>query len=1150
MLEKDSGRYVAETRLLALLKKHYVHSAQNLSVERPAIVSNPIGLRPWNLWLLLVSLLVACLGVVPYIPFSIRHDTASRPLALVFPFCRVIGGLLCVFPGQLVLQHRIETILKQRILFKGINELSNERSSKIPTQHIRLWDDSIPSEASLSALNEFLIGDAATNQDARPFLRHLSQFLGMSSEPDPTGIAERIKLDLASTRPWWIMLLALLLGFLMTIVGYVGCFTIVQSSSIPSDTYIWLGLEATLAMVRMGIWAWNPAWDDSDGIWLKLTPHKKSPPLPAVEPTATTRLNPLPRFQIVDEGRFWQAVTAHSGPVDIGETKKVNGFHPWYTWVRWDTEGTEGLCIVLEGRNMTVMCLMNENQEFKMNVFRHYFSIAQITERSDCDIIKLSWPLSLTESRVINPVARAVDVHAREKGNTDEEIYWNQLRSVVGGILDGVELEYSQAIICFKISATMMSAYRELYNRLSGWLFLHAQNIYKEAPQRNDSLLQYYNEKWQIYSNGTLYLNHLFEPLNGIVDRARNEGDTDLHPVAHLALTQWRNHVLQKLAKRLLGDAQQDDVPQDDEVESVELERVLGLFMSLDLTKVDFSNMKLQSETDGSAWQAASRLGHVEIVRLLLENGTDVNAKGGRYGNALQAASRWGHMAIVRLLLEEGANVNARGGQYGSALQAAAGFDHIEIVRLLLEVGANVEAGGGQYGRALQAASASGNTEIALVLLEHGADVNPPHGGEYGTALQAASFSGSNDIVLLLLQKGADVNAPGGLYGSALQAASSAGKLDIAKILLQNGANVNAEGGQYGNALQAATVSGNPDTVKVLLEAGADANAETRQGTPLHTACAAGNTKIALLLLEHGADVTPHGGEYGTALQAASFSGSKDIVLLLLQKGADVNAPGGLYGSALQAASSAGKLDIAKILLQRGADVNAEGGQYGNALQAATTSGSPETVQLVLDNGANPNARGGLYGTALEAACVAADTEMARLLIEKGADVNAKGGEYGNALQAASFSGSIDISLVLLEMGANIDAQGGLYGSPLQAASAAGNLDIADILVQNGADVNAEGGQYGNALQAAAFSGKLSTVRLLLDNGADPNVEGGLYGTALEAASAGDHADIVRLLLEGGAQPGGPEWVDWPENQKATAQSSAGGNASLCTSIL
>ncbi|KIM30727.1 hypothetical protein M408DRAFT_269568, partial [Serendipita vermifera MAFF 305830] len=97
----------------------------------------------------------------------------------------------------------------------------------------------------------------------------------------------------------------------------------------------------------------------------------------------------------------------------------------------------------------------------------------------------------------------------------------------------------------------------------------------------------------------------------------------------------------------------------------------------------------------GPAIVVASWRGSEPIVRLLLENGADVNAQGGLYGNALQAASSEGHEQIVRLLVENGAGVNAQGGLYGNALQAASLGGHEQIVRLLVENGADVNAQGG-----------------------------------------------------------------------------------------------------------------------------------------------------------------------------------------------------------------------------------------------------------------------------------------------------------------------------------------------------------------------------------------------------------------------------------------------------------------------
>ena len=197
----------------------------------------------------------------------------------------------------------------------------------------------------------------------------------------------------------------------------------------------------------------------------------------------------------------------------------------------------------------------------------------------------------------------------------------------------------------------------------------------------------------------------------------------------------------------------------------------------------------------------AADQGYEQVVKLLLDNGADVNEQSGHYGNALRAASASGHEQVVKLLLDKGADVNAQGEDYGNALQAASGSGHEQVVKMLLDKGADVNAQGGDYGNALQTASGGGGHEqVVKLLLDKGADVNA-QSKRYGNALQAASASGHEQVVKLLLDKGADVNAQGGLYSNALQAASASGHEQVVKLLLDKGADVNAEGGVHGNAL-------------------------------------------------------------------------------------------------------------------------------------------------------------------------------------------------------------------------------------------------------------------------------------------------------------------------------------------------------------
>jgi ankyrin repeat protein len=104
-----------------------------------------------------------------------------------------------------------------------------------------------------------------------------------------------------------------------------------------------------------------------------------------------------------------------------------------------------------------------------------------------------------------------------------------------------------------------------------------------------------------------------------------------------------------------------------------------------------------------------------------------VNARGGEYEITLQAAACFGRKSnreVMALLLANGADANAQGGKYRGALPQACKSGDIESDRLLLANGADVNAQGRKYVNALSAAWQSGSRKIVQLLLENGAGVN------------------------------------------------------------------------------------------------------------------------------------------------------------------------------------------------------------------------------------------------------------------------------------------------------------------------------------------------------------------------------------------------------------------------------------------
>ena len=137
----------------------------------------------------------------------------------------------------------------------------------------------------------------------------------------------------------------------------------------------------------------------------------------------------------------------------------------------------------------------------------------------------------------------------------------------------------------------------------------------------------------------------------------------------------------------------------DEEIDvSFEDEDIEDIFSCFKGFKVDHRiikhlilNIKNES-TKSFALLLASKKGHLEIVKLLLDRGALIESKDVDYGRtSLMLASRKGHLGIVKLLLDHGALIDARDYEGSTALMNASGKGKLETVKFLFEHRALVE---------------------------------------------------------------------------------------------------------------------------------------------------------------------------------------------------------------------------------------------------------------------------------------------------------------------------------------------------------------------------------------------------------------------------------------------------------------------------
>jgi len=564
---------------------------------------------------------------------------------------------------------------------------------------------------------------------------------------------------------------------------------------------------------------------------------------------------------------------------------------------------------------------------------------------------------------------------------------------------------------------------------------------------------------------------------------------------------------------------------------------------------------------------------NVDLIKLLLARGADINARTRVGYSALHYALLGNNTDAARYLIEKGINIDFRGLIKRTALHTALYKKNAKIAKLLIERGTKFKLRDENGNTALDIAVSNNLIKVAELLLAK--DANPNNRSNNGNStLYKAVATKLPAMVSLLLKKGAKPNLKISYsHLHLLRKAAGDGGLAMVKILLP----LYKSRADRNFAVHNAARHGRVEVIRLLLKSNADVNSHDGTQSMLHMAVSEGYFKLVRLLVNSGIELNSQDYTGNSALHDLVVKNLSFISLYEFEKNKAelINQHFGNKGVYWQLPKLSAfkqkeqehlvKRDlIISYLLIKGVDVNLTDSQGRTALHYSVINNNKILSALLLAFGSNPNIqdhiteiRSSTCGfTALHYAAMNANLGLVKLLIKHKADPNIPDRDKAVALNYVKESQSpvlyrflklhttVDTTqnqhmrshAVFCALGNNVDVLSRKLLAQLKnthvrdyrgdtilhVAVKSGNLVMLKNVLDKKVDVNAVNYHGRTALQMVLTensntnkSGFLEkAARLLMQHKANIDIRDDSGDTALHIAVKANRISVVKLILE------------------------------------
>ena len=510
-------------------------------------------------------------------------------------------------------------------------------------------------------------------------------------------------------------------------------------------------------------------------------------------------------------------------------------------------------------------------------------------------------------------------------------------------------------------------------------------------------------------------------------------------------------------------------------------------------------NMILRFNDGQTPLHIATIDGHTGIVDYILKEHTAVriadilSAQDISGATPLHEAVRYGRVDIARLLLASGANVNAMDSiGKTTILLIIPSSAQQNMYHLLLVHKANVNQKD-MYGDTVLHVATMANVPVNTLslLVSNGASVNERN-KEGVTPLALAIETRHPEQVKFYSKSGADIYAEDMKGNTPLTKALESDSRKMLETLI-TGSNIAATDSSGNTALHIAIEKDAPlDYIRYLVDAGSDVNARNKNGDSVLFVTVQKNRRDAGdLLLEKNADIFATNTQNDSPLRLALTQGGEVQDWLITSK--TLNSTDGSGNTPLHYAAEWHLNGAIIALIQKGAKVDAVNGNGESAIYSAVRGGddSPSTINVLVSNGLvidsrNKLGRDNLGNTPLHAAVKWNGFNNAKTLVALGVDVDAQNLSGKTALSDACRSAKKDMAILLIRSGADINATDATGRTVLMDAISSSNEDMVRLLLQYKANVQVQEMSGQNAYHEAAVTGNIGIINMIRKAGGNP----------------------------------------------------------------